>query len=40
MQTCKCMRFFFVENVYSTEKKMCLGRDVIVENVHSTESDS
>ena len=39
-ETCKRAKVRFdVENVHSTEKKMCLGRDVMVENVHSTEND-
>ena len=40
-KTCKRAKLRFVlENIHSTEKKMCLGRDVMVENVYSTESDS
>ena len=40
-ETCKRAKVrFVVENVHSIKKKMCLGRDVMVENVHSTESDS
>ena len=36
-ETCKRAKVrFVVENVHSTEKKMCLGRDVMVENVYST----